>query len=152
MVFSVMLCKSFVCIWFNIIVGQFSEFDDSDVNTTSMARFAANTTITAEGSQCSSNCSTIVIVNTPMGRPGRMRRASATSSLELGYSHTAQNSAISSETISFPSTIYDRCKKTGKYISKIEQWKLLIWFISTNNFVNNKVYMEYFVLKSSESD
>jgi len=44
-----------------------------------------------------------------------MRRASATSSLELGYSHTAQNSAISTETVSFPGAIYDRCKKTGKY-------------------------------------
>ncbi|KAL6438738.1 hypothetical protein ACFW04_004613 [Cataglyphis niger] len=98
-------------------VSIIDEFDGSDVNSTSMARFAANTMMTAGGSQCSSNCSTIVIVNTPMGRPRRMRRTSATSSLELGYSHTAQNSAISSETVSFPSTIYDRCKKTGTDIA-----------------------------------
>ncbi|TGZ54084.1 Protein expanded [Temnothorax longispinosus] len=41
----------------------------------------------------------------------------ATSSLELGYSHTAQNSAISTETASFPGAIYDRCKKTGTDIA-----------------------------------
>lgn len=57
----------------------------------------------------------MVVVNTSTGGTSRMRRASATSSLELGYSHTAQNSAISSETASFPGAIYDRCKKTGKY-------------------------------------
>jgi len=77
-------------------------------------RLASSAATAAEGSQCSSSCSTVV-VNTSAGGPSRMRRASATSSLELGYSHTAQNSAISSETASFPGAIYDRCKKTGKY-------------------------------------
>ncbi|EFN63410.1 hypothetical protein EAG_12820 [Camponotus floridanus] len=92
--------------------GQFSEFDSSDINSTSMTCFAANTMITAEDSQCSSSCSTIVIVNTSTGRPSRIRRTSVTSSLELGYSHTTQNSAISSEIINFPDAIYDTCKKT----------------------------------------
>ncbi|XP_050450014.1 protein expanded isoform X3 [Cataglyphis hispanica] len=96
---------------------QFSMAIASRVNEAKRREEEANTMMTAEGSQCSSNCSTIVIVNTPMGRPRRMRRTSATSSLELGYSHTAQNSAISSETVSFPSTIYDRCKKTGTDIA-----------------------------------
>ncbi|XP_072760379.1 protein expanded isoform X2 [Anoplolepis gracilipes] len=97
-------------------VSIIDEFDGSDINSTLMARFTANTTMAAEDSQCSSSCSTIVIVNTPTGRPSRIRRTSVTSSLELGYSHTAQNSAISSETASFP-TIYDRCKKTGTDIT-----------------------------------
>jgi len=110
--------KSLVRILFNVITGQFSEFDGSDINSTSMTRFAANTMMTAEGSQCSSSCSTIVIVNTSTGRPSRIRRTSVTSSLELGYSHTTQNSAISSEIINFPDAIYNICKKTGKYIGK----------------------------------
>ncbi|XP_054004733.1 protein expanded-like isoform X2 [Hylaeus anthracinus] len=83
--------------------------------TTAALRLASNTATAAEGSQCSSSCSTVVVVNAPAGGPPRMRRTSATSSLELGYSHTAQNSAVSSETASFPGAIYDRCKKTGKY-------------------------------------
>lgn len=72
----------------------------------------------ADGSQCSSSCSTVVVANAPNNGVQRMRRASATSSLELGYSHTAQNSAVSSETASFPGAIYDRCRKTGKYTGK----------------------------------
>ncbi|XP_011500256.1 PREDICTED: protein expanded [Ceratosolen solmsi marchali] len=58
----------------------------------------------ALGSQCSSTCSTVV-GNAATG----LRTTSATSSLELGYSHTAQNSALSAE------PIYDRCNKTAKY-------------------------------------
>jgi len=100
------------------IARQFSEIDNSDATSTSVVlRLASSAATAAEGSQCSSSCSTVVVVNTSTGT-SRMRRASATSSLELGYSHTAQNSAISSETASFPGAIYDRCKKTGKYTGK----------------------------------
>lgn len=98
------------------IAGHISEIDNSDATSTSVVlRLASSAATAAEGSQCSSSCSTVVVVNTSAGGTSRIRRASATSSLELGYSHTAQNSAISSETASFPGAIYDRCKKTGKY-------------------------------------
>lgn len=56
------------------------------------------------GSQCSSTCSTIVVdtisLSTPLGQHnGSGRRQSSTcSSLELGFSHTAQNSTISEVT------------------------------------------------------
>lgn len=103
----------------NMTAGQFSEIDNSDATSTSVVlRLASSAATAAEGSQCSSSCSTVVVVNTSAGGTSRIRRASATSSLELGYSHTAQNSAISSETASFPGAIYDRCKKTGKYTGK----------------------------------
>lgn len=106
-----------------MITEQFSEVDGTDSTPTSVAlRLASSAAMAAEGSQCSSSCSTVVVVNTPAGGPSRMRRASATSSLELGYSHTAQNSAVSSETASFPGAIYDRCKKTGKYAGEEEQF------------------------------
>lgn len=45
------------------------------------------------GSQCSSSCSTVVVAETKISR-----RASTSSSLELGYSHTAQNSTVSDAT------------------------------------------------------
>ncbi|XP_072388844.1 protein expanded [Diabrotica undecimpunctata] len=48
------------------------------------------------GSQCSSSCSTVVV--TPIQTKVKGRRSSTTSSLELGYSHTAQNSALSDAT------------------------------------------------------
>ncbi|KAJ8982883.1 hypothetical protein NQ317_004313 [Molorchus minor] len=48
------------------------------------------------GSQCSSSCSTVVV--TPTQTKPKGRRSSTTSSLELGYSHTAQNSALSDAT------------------------------------------------------
>lgn len=49
------------------------------------------------GSQCSSNCSTVVV--TPaFTTKSKGRRPSTSSSLELGYSHTAQNSAVSDAT------------------------------------------------------
>ncbi|CAG9817530.1 unnamed protein product [Phaedon cochleariae] len=48
------------------------------------------------GSQCSSSCSTVVV--TPVQAKPKGRRTSTTSSLELGYSHTAQNSALSDAT------------------------------------------------------
>lgn len=105
-----------------MIAGQFSEVDGADSTPTSVAlRLASSAAMAAEGSQCSSSCSTVVVVNAPTGGPSRMRRASATSSLELGYSHTAQNSTVSSETASFPGAIYDRCKKTGKYAGEKRQ-------------------------------
>ncbi|CAH2108440.1 unnamed protein product [Euphydryas editha] len=44
------------------------------------------------GSQCSSSCSTVIMAR---GALSTLSRASNTSSLELGYSHTAQNSMIS---------------------------------------------------------
>lgn len=52
------------------------------------------TTGKCAGSQCSSSCSTVVVAeNTKISR-----RASTSSSLELGYSHTAQNSTVSDAT------------------------------------------------------
>ncbi|XP_036139261.1 protein expanded isoform X3 [Monomorium pharaonis] len=99
-------------------VSIIDEIDSSDATSTSVVlRLASSAATAAEGSQCSSSCSTVVVVNTSAGGTSRMRRTSATSSLELGYSHTAQNSAISSETASFPGVIYDRCKKTGTDIA-----------------------------------
>ena len=96
------------------------EVDGTDNSATVPTNLRHGSTVTAatEGSQCSSSCSTVVIVNTPTNGPPRMRRTSATSSLELGYSHTAQNSAISLEAASFPGAIYDRCKKSVKYAGK----------------------------------
>ncbi|XP_065166596.1 protein expanded-like [Atheta coriaria] len=49
------------------------------------------------GSQCSSSCSTVV-VSTSVILPKSKRRPSTSSSLELGYSHTAQNSVVSDST------------------------------------------------------
>lgn len=100
-------------------ITRITEVDGTDSTpTTAALRLTSNAATAAEGSQCSSSCSTVVVVNAPAGGPPRMRRTSATSSLELGYSHTAQNSAVSSETASFPGAIYDRCKKGGKYAGK----------------------------------
>ncbi|XP_047001587.1 protein expanded [Schistocerca americana] len=53
----------------------------------------AATPATTDGSQCSSSCSTVVVAGP--APPARPRRASTSSSLELGFSHTAQNSAVS---------------------------------------------------------
>lgn len=55
------------------------------------------------GSQCSSTCSTIVVAteNSPQSvskTVGARRMPSTSSSMELGFSHTAQNSAISEST------------------------------------------------------
>lgn len=50
------------------------------------------TTGKCAGSQCSSSCSTVVVAEQKI-----TRRASTSSSLELGYSHTAQNSTVSSD-------------------------------------------------------
>ncbi|KAK4876174.1 hypothetical protein RN001_012596 [Aquatica leii] len=48
------------------------------------------------GSQCSSSCSTVIV--TPIHTKTKGRRLSTSSSLELGYSHTAQNSSVSDAT------------------------------------------------------
>uniref|UniRef100_A0A1B6FH14 FERM domain-containing protein n=1 Tax=Cuerna arida TaxID=1464854 RepID=A0A1B6FH14_9HEMI len=63
----------------------------------------AATPATTDGSQCSSSCSTVVVAGNTSETITReskqlvtsRRRASTSSSLELGYSHTAQNSALS---------------------------------------------------------
>lgn len=49
------------------------------------------------GSQCSSTCSTVVVATDAIALPPIIakRRTSTSSSLELGFSHTAQNSTIS---------------------------------------------------------
>ncbi|XP_015117608.1 protein expanded [Diachasma alloeum] len=95
-----------------------SMHDDVDGNGSPGRPVPSNPTLTVgtEGSQCSSSCSTVVVVNPHVGSSvHRHRRTSASSSLELGYSHTAQNSVVSSEAASFPGAIYDRCKKAGKF-------------------------------------
>lgn len=55
----------------------------------------AATPATTDGSQCSSSCSTVVVAGASLAVSLPTRRASTTSSLELGYSHTAQNSVLS---------------------------------------------------------
>lgn len=51
------------------------------------------------GSQCSSTCSTVVVatdcMSLPQNNASERRQTSTCSSLELGYSHTAQNSTLS---------------------------------------------------------
>ncbi|XP_015607551.1 protein expanded isoform X2 [Cephus cinctus] len=91
------------------------DVDGAETAPSSALRMTLNAATAAEGSQCSSSCSTVVVVSAPASGPPPMRRPSASSSLELGYSHTAQNSAVSSEAACFPGAIYDRCKKAGKY-------------------------------------
>lgn len=69
-----------------------SEKDASDNSPTSQHNV---------GSQCSSTCSTLVVdtisLSTPHNGSGR-RQSSTCSSLELGFSHTAQNSTVSEVT------------------------------------------------------
>ncbi|KAJ8669838.1 hypothetical protein QAD02_001097 [Eretmocerus hayati] len=90
-------------------------------NLTTMTTTTTTSLRQTLGSQCSSNCSTVVVtavsghnaglngVDMP-GANGSTRRTSVGSSLELGYSHTAQNSAVSSD------AAYDRCGgKSAKY-------------------------------------
>ncbi|XP_033207992.1 protein expanded isoform X2 [Belonocnema kinseyi] len=96
-------------------VSTVDEIDGTNTSPISATLRITTTAVATEGSQCSSSCSTVVVVSAPPSGPTRIRRTSATSSLELGYSHTAQNSAVSTETASFPGVIYDRCKKGGKY-------------------------------------
>ena len=74
----------------------------------------AATPATTDGSQCSSSCSTVVVagatlaISSGAGNTSAVptmdtrRRASTSSSLELGYSHTAQNSAVSDSASTCP--------------------------------------------------
>ena len=78
----------------------------------------AATPATTDGSQCSSSCSTVVVAGATLaissgggcssGNASSIpsmdtrRRASTSSSLELGYSHTAQNSAVSDSASTCP--------------------------------------------------
>lgn len=79
------------------------------------------------GSQCSSTCSTIVVAtdthSSPqslLGASNSRRQLSTSSSLELGFSHTAQNSAISESTttsvdVSYGNTTVDEEDMSGVY-------------------------------------
>lgn len=68
------------------------------------------------GSQCSSSCSTIVVASDTSAMspapgalaPARLRNTSASSSLELGFSHTAQNSAISESTTTSVDVLFSK--------------------------------------------
>ncbi|KAJ9594413.1 hypothetical protein L9F63_014138, partial [Diploptera punctata] len=65
----------------------------------------AATPATTDGSQCSSSCSTVVVAGATLAissSSSAPRRASTSSSLELGYSHTAQNSAVSDSASTCP--------------------------------------------------
>jgi len=72
----------------------------------------AATPATTDGSQCSSSCSTVVVAGATLAISNGgaasnnsvdvRRRTSTSSSLELGYSHTAQNSAVSDSTSTCP--------------------------------------------------
>lgn len=73
-----------------------SDIPDSKANSKqvdSESSVSQKTTGICAGSQCSSSCSTVVVAE-----PKISRRASTSSSLELGYSHTAQNSTVSDAT------------------------------------------------------
>lgn len=66
------------------------------------------------GSQCSSTCSTVVVATDSTSQPmltvhssNLRRRPSTSSSLELGFSHTAQNSAISESTTTSVDVAFD---------------------------------------------
>lgn len=77
------------------------------------------------GSQCSSTCSTIVITTENSPQPNSSasdarRMPSTSSSMELGFSHTAQNSAISESTttsvdVSFGNNAIDEEDISGVY-------------------------------------
>lgn len=80
------------------------------------------------GSQCSSTCSTIVVAAADAHSPQSLldrasnsrRQISTSSSLELGFSHTAQNSAISESTttsvdVSYGNTTVDEEEMSGVY-------------------------------------
>lgn len=75
------------------------------------------------GSQCSSTCSTIVIATedslpSNSNATGSRRKTSASSSMELGFSHTAQNSAISESTttsITYSNNAVDEEDISGVY-------------------------------------
>ncbi|KAI4460586.1 ferm domain (protein4.1-ezrin-radixin-moesin) family [Holotrichia oblita] len=71
------------------------EESESSKHDTSESSAKTTASVKCAGSQCSSSCSTVVV--TPIQAKAK-RRPSTSSSLELGYSHTAQNSAVSDAT------------------------------------------------------
>ncbi|XP_030753311.1 protein expanded [Sitophilus oryzae] len=73
--------------------------EDAPKQTTSESsgKTTTSSSVKCAGSQCSSSCSTVVVTPVSQTKPKR-RRPSTSSSLELGYSHTAQNSAVSDAT------------------------------------------------------
>ncbi|KAG5866080.1 hypothetical protein JTB14_006283 [Gonioctena quinquepunctata] len=70
--------------------------EEEEAKPTLSESSAKTTSGKCAGSQCSSSCSTVVVTPAPTKPKGR--RSSTTSSLELGYSHTAQNSTLSDAT------------------------------------------------------
>lgn len=88
-----------------LVINQEKEYDSSDSDSDSEPRKEVSKQVDSEssvsqkttgkcaGSQCSSSCSTVVVAEAKISR-----RASTSSSLELGYSHTAQNSTVSDAT------------------------------------------------------
>lgn len=89
-------------------INQEKEYDSSDSDSDSdteppgketnkqvdsESSVSQKTTGKCAGSQCSSSCSTVVVAENKISR-----RTSTSSSLELGYSHTAQNSTVSDAT------------------------------------------------------
>ncbi|XP_045473114.1 protein expanded [Harmonia axyridis] len=74
------------------------EEEEDDVSKPPCSESSTKTTSgKCPGSQCSSSCSTVVV--TPKQTKSKIgRRLSTSSSLELGYSHTAQNSVLSDAT------------------------------------------------------
>ncbi|XP_076265193.1 FERM domain containing expanded isoform X2 [Rhynchophorus ferrugineus] len=71
--------------------------EDAPKQATSESSGKTTSSVKCAGSQCSSSCSTVVVTPVSQTKPKR-RRPSTSSSLELGYSHTAQNSAVSDAT------------------------------------------------------
>ncbi|XP_038215120.1 protein expanded [Zerene cesonia] len=74
-----------------------SQFDDSisipdQATSEALSDSPVSNKIKCTGSQCSSSCSTVIMARAGLSTLGR---ASNGSSLELGYSHTAQNSMLS---------------------------------------------------------
>ncbi|KAB0795578.1 hypothetical protein PPYR_12417 [Photinus pyralis] len=78
------------------VIGSSKE-DSSDTGKNTNSESSTKTTSgKCPGSQCSSSCSTVIV--TPLHTKVKGRRPSTSSSLELGYSHTAQNSSVSDAT------------------------------------------------------
>ncbi|XP_022113654.2 protein expanded [Pieris rapae] len=67
------------------------QFEDGDQTGESLAD-SPSSNMKCTGSQCSSSCSTVIMARAGLSP---LSRASNGSSLELGYSHTAQNSMLS---------------------------------------------------------
>ncbi|CAH0554643.1 unnamed protein product [Brassicogethes aeneus] len=70
--------------------------EEEDLPKPTCSESSGKTASKCAGSQCSSSCSTVVVTSIQSKSKGR--RPSTSSSLELGYSHTAQNSAVSDAT------------------------------------------------------